>query len=143
MKEGRSLSARFSLKTTVSGFGPTCGNTVWLGLVPPTAGCGLELERAILLNRGPRPLLTASVSWNLPSPVVKYSDRPGVDATDASGLPASTGAPRAPGSCAVDSATMTLANHKSIRHATQRATVLPKVTFGDISSTPFDSDHDG
>src|SRR5580692_8055683 len=58
MKEGRVFWAPSRLYTRVSGLGPTNGNAVALGLVPPIAGCEWQLEHWLLLNRGPSPLST-------------------------------------------------------------------------------------
>src|ERR1700723_377433 len=55
-KDGRLFCAPFRPKTRVSGFGPTKGKTVALGLDPPTDGCEWQLEHWSLLKRGPSPL---------------------------------------------------------------------------------------
>src|SRR5665213_661778 len=54
--DGSVFRAPLRLNTCVSGLGPTKGNAVVLGLLPPMLGCAWQLEHWFVLKRGPSPL---------------------------------------------------------------------------------------
>src|SRR5262249_9295834 len=115
----------------------TCG--FLLGLEPPRAGCRWQLPQLLLLNRGPRPLLSPLIvcsSANWPCPLLKKLVNPVVVATDPSGKPAPTAPPRTPGSCAPDCPTTILADDAVNTRAARAAMLVRVVTLPCFLSSP-------